>query len=55
MLFNSLDFIIFFPVVALLYFVIPAKGKNVWLLLADRIAIFVNAVYGDYKSYGGII
>ena len=35
MLFNSLDFIIFFPVVAFLYFLIPAKGKHVWLLLAS--------------------
>lgn len=35
MLFNSLDFIIFFPVVAFLYFLIPARGKNIWLLAAS--------------------
>ena len=35
MLFNSIDFMIFFPVVALLYFVIPNKIKYLWLLAAS--------------------
>ena len=35
MLFNSLQFLVFFPVVVLAYYVMPAKLKNVWLLLAS--------------------
>lgn len=35
MLFNSVSFLIFFPVVVLGYFVIPAKVKNLWLLIAS--------------------
>lgn len=35
MLFNSLDFLIFFPIVVLLYWVIPRKIRYIWLLLAS--------------------
>jgi len=35
MLFNSIDFIIFFPIVVLLYFVIPKKMRYLWLLAAS--------------------
>ncbi len=35
MLFNSLSFLIFFPIVVLLYFVIPKKVRYLWLLLAS--------------------
>ena len=35
MLFNSLEFLIFFPVVTLVYFVIPKKLKNFWLLITS--------------------
>ena len=35
MLFNSIDFLIFFPVVTLLYFVLPRRVRWVWLLLAS--------------------
>ena len=36
MLFNSASFLIFFPVVCLLYFIIPThRLKNIWLLLAS--------------------
>lgn len=35
MLFNSIDFLIFFPIVALGYFIIPAKVKYLWLLAAS--------------------
>ena len=35
MLFISFDFLIFFPVVALVYFLIPQKIKYLWLLLAS--------------------
>ena len=35
MLFNSVDFLIFFPIVVLLYFLIPKKIKYIWLLVAS--------------------
>ena len=35
MLFNSLDFLIFFPVVTLVYFLIPHKVRHLWLLGAS--------------------
>ena len=35
MLFNSLDFLIFFPIVCLVYFAIPQKIKWMWLLGAS--------------------
>ena len=33
MLFNSFEFLIFFPVVTLLYFVLPGKVRWIWLLI----------------------
>lgn len=35
MLFNSLSFLIFFPIVLLIYFVIPKKIRYIWLLIAS--------------------
>lgn len=35
MLFNSLQFLIFFPVVLLVYYVLPSKVKQYWLLVAS--------------------
>jgi len=35
MLFNSLEFLIFLPVVAVLYFIIPKKWRYLWLLAAS--------------------
>ena len=35
MLFNSLSFLVFFPVVVLFYFLIPDRWKHYWLLLAS--------------------
>lgn len=35
MLFNSIEFLIFFPLVVLIYFIIPVKVKNIWLLVAS--------------------
>ena len=35
MLFNSSGFLIFFPIVVVLYFVIPQKARNYWLLFAS--------------------
>ena len=35
MLFNSLNFLIFFPIAVLLYWVLPHKARWVWLLVAS--------------------
>lgn len=35
MLFNSLDFMFFFPVVVVVYFIIPKKVRYIWLLIAS--------------------
>ncbi len=35
MLFNSMDFLIFFPIVTLIYFIVPKKGKTLWLLISS--------------------
>lgn len=35
MLFNSLEFLVFFPIVLLMYYVLPQKIKNIWLLLSS--------------------
>ena len=35
MLFNSLEFLLFLPVVTALYFVIPKKVRYIWLLLSS--------------------
>ncbi len=35
MIFNSVSYLLFFPVVVLLYFVLPRKVRNVWLLVAS--------------------
>lgn len=35
MLFNSIDFMIFFPIVLSIYFVIPKKLRAIWLLIAS--------------------
>lgn len=35
MLFNSIDFLIFFPIVVLVYFIIPKRIKHIWLLIAS--------------------
>lgn len=35
MLFNSIQFLIFFPIVTLMYFLIPRRFKHIWLLIAS--------------------
>jgi len=37
LLFNSIQFLIFFPITVLGYFLIPKKCKNLWLLIASYI------------------
>lgn len=35
MLFNSINFLVFFPIVTLIYFIIPRKIRYIWLLAAS--------------------
>ncbi|MBR3524792.1 MAG: MBOAT family protein, partial [Lachnospiraceae bacterium] len=35
MLFNSIPFLIFFPIVILIYYILPGKIKRLWLLAAS--------------------
>jgi D-alanyl-lipoteichoic acid acyltransferase DltB (MBOAT superfamily) len=35
MLFNSIQFLLFFPIVTLVYFIIPQKVRYLWLLAAS--------------------
>ena len=35
MLFNSFDFLVFFPIVVLVYYIIPKKVRYIWLLAAS--------------------
>ena len=35
MLFNSVDFMLFFPIVLLIYFIVPKKIRYIWLLAAS--------------------
>ena len=62
MLFNSLEFILFFPIVCLVYYLLPGiKGRTIFLLLASYYfymcwepGICVVAVdkYIDYLYFG---
>lgn len=46
MLFNSFEFLIFFPVVVGIYFVLPKKMRQIWLLIASYYFYMSwNAVY----------
>lgn len=35
MLFNSIDFLLFFPIVTLIYFILPKRVKHLWLLVSS--------------------
>ena len=35
MLFNSIDFLLFFPFVTFIYFLLPLRGRWMWLLAAS--------------------
>ncbi|MBR6328350.1 MAG: MBOAT family protein [Lachnospiraceae bacterium] len=56
MLFNSIPFLIFFPIVVLLYFVIPQKYRWVWLLISSYYFYMSwNAVYGLLLFFSTLI
>ena len=35
MLFNSIEFLVFFPIVVFIYYLIPGRVKYIWLLIAS--------------------
>lgn len=52
MVFNSFAFLIFFPVVAAVYYLLPLKGRNVWLLVASYFFyMYWSPVYGLLLLY----
>ncbi len=60
MLFNSLQFAIFFPIAVLIYFVIPKRLRHVWLLLASylfymsaNLKYVVFLLFSTLVTYGG--
>lgn len=56
MQFNSIHFLIFFPVVLLVYLVIPAKVRYIWLLLASYYFYMSwNPVYALLIAFSTII
>ena len=63
MLFNSLEFILFFPIVCLVYYLLPGiKGRTIFLLLGQfalflyvlgaRICVVAVDKYIDYLYFG---
>ena len=37
MVFNSIKYLVFFPIVLLFYYIVPKRYKNAWLLLASYV------------------
>lgn len=56
MLFNSFSFLVFFPMVVFLYFVLPQRIKKIWLLIASYYFYMSwNAVYGLLILFSTIV
>lgn len=56
MLFHSMQFLIFFPIVLMVYSIIPGKWKNIWLLLASYyFYICWNAKYALLLFFSTVI
>ena len=56
MLFNSFSFLIFFPIVVFLYFVIPVRFRNVWLVVASYFFYMSwNAKYGLLIAFSTVV
>ena len=55
-LFNSIDFLIFFPIVVLVYLVIPKKVKYLWLLFASYYFYMCwNAKYAILIAFSTVV
>lgn len=56
MLFNSVPFLIFFPIVVVIYFILPDKIKNIYLLIASYFFYMCwNAKYGLLIAFSTIV
>ena len=56
MSFNSIDYLLFFPVVVLIYFLLPGKVKMYWLLLTSYYFYMSwNAKYGILIFFSTLI
>lgn len=56
MSFNSIDFLIFFPIVVFIYFLIPRKVKYIWLLAASYYFYMCwNAKYAVLIAFSTIV
>lgn len=56
MLFNSVDFLIFFPIVVIIYFLVPRKIKYIWLLIASYYFYMCwNAKYAVLIAFSTIV
>lgn len=56
MIFNSIDFLIFFPIVTLIYGVIPKKIKYIWLLAASYYFYMCwNAKYAVLIAFSTVV
>jgi len=56
MLFNSIPFFIFFPIVVMLYFLIPQKFRYIWLLIASYYYyMFLNPKYVVFLIFSTIV
>ncbi len=56
MLFNSFRFLVFFPVVVLLYYIIPKKARYLWLLLASYFFYMSwNATYALLMGFSTVV
>lgn len=52
MQFNSIEFLVFFPIVVLLYFALPKKVKQYWLLAAGcELLLLYVLECGVYSSF----
>ena len=49
MVFNSLSFLVFFPVVTALYFLLPHRYR--WMMLLAAIVAVLSSIIGLYVSF----
>lgn len=56
MLFNSMEFLIFFPIVTIIYYLLPHKVRYIWLLITSYYFYMNwNAVYGTLLFFSTFI
>ena len=48
MLFNSYGFLVFFPIVVVIYFLLPKRISYLWLLAASKVCTFTFGFNDNY-------